>query len=86
MATERMTIEQMQEKFPNMWIFIVEPETHKGTTQLKSGVVQVSSKSRDEVYMASRKFKGNAAVRFTGNNAVRNQNPKLTSYRPRRLN
>ena len=86
MSGERMTVEQMEKEYPNKWLFIIEPETHEGTTQLKSGIVQVHSDSRDKVYEASRKFKGSAAVRWTGDDAAQRQRPKLTSYRPRNLN
>ena len=55
MGRKRMTVEEMEEKYPNMWLFIIKPENHEGTTQLKSGIVQLSDVSRDKVYEASRK-------------------------------
>ncbi len=64
MPRKKMTVEEMEEKYPNMWIFIVDPEYHEGTTQLKSGIVHTHDVSRDEVYEASRKYKDNAAIRF----------------------
>ncbi len=83
MARERLTVEQMEEKYPNKWLFIIKPKCHKGTTQLKSGIVQVESISREDVYNASRTFRGNAAIRFIGKLEASEQRPKMTSYRPR---
>lgn len=86
MSAERMTVERMEKEYPNKWLFIIEPETYEGTTKLKSGIVQVYSDSRDKIYEASRKFKGNAAVRFTGNDTAQRQRSKMTSYKPRNPN
>ena len=61
-----MTVEEMSKKYPNEWLFIIYPETRENTTHLVSGIVQVHSKSRDDVSEASRKFKGDAAIRWTG--------------------
>ena len=63
MSGERMTVEGIAEKYPNEWVFIIEPKTRENTTHLVSGIVQVHSKSRDDVSEASRKFKGDAAMR-----------------------
>ena len=81
-----LTVDEMEKKYPNEWLFIIEPECHEGTTQLKAGIVQVHDKSRDKIYEASRKFKGNAAIRFMGDDSAQRQRPKMTSYRPRNLN
>ena len=62
MIDERMTAEEMSKRYPNEWLFITAPKTRKNTTYLGSGGVQVHSKSRDDVYEASRKFKGEAAI------------------------
>lgn len=86
MSGEKMTVEEMSKKYPNEWLFIIQPKTRKNTTHLMSGIVQVHSKSRDDVYEASRKFKGDAAIRFTGNDTSQERRPKMTSYRPRNLN
>ena len=66
MIGERMTVEEMSKKYPNEWLFIIAPKTRENTTHLVSGIVQVHSKSRDDVYEASMRFKGDAAIRFTG--------------------
>ena len=44
MIGERMTVEEMLKKYPNEWLFIIDPETHENTTHLVSGIVQVHSK------------------------------------------
>ena len=85
MVAERMTVEEMSKKYPNEWLFIIEPKTRENTTHLVSGIVQVHSKSRDDVYEASRKFKGDAAIRWTGDDTSQEQSPKMPLYRPRNL-
>ena len=86
MSGERMTVEEMSKKYPNEWLFIIEPKTRKNTTHLVSGIVQVHSKSRDDVFEASRKFKGDAAIRFTGDDTPQEQKSKMPLYRPKNLN
>ena len=86
MIGERMTVEEMSKKYPNEWLFIIDPKTNENTTHLVSGIVQVHSKSRDDVYEASRKFKGDAAIRWTGDYTSQEQRPKMPLYRPRNLN
>jgi hypothetical protein len=86
MSGEKMTVEEMSKKYPNEWLFIIEPNTRKNTTHLVSGIVQVHSKSRDDVSEASRKFKGDAAIRWTGDDTSQERRPKMPLYRPRNLN
>ena len=86
MSGERMTVEEMSKKYPNEWLFIIEPNTRENTTHLVSGIVQVHSKSRYDVSEASRKFKEDAAIRWTGDDTSQERRPKMTSYRPRNLN
>ena len=76
----------MSKKYPNEWLFIIEPEIRENTTHLVSGIVQVHSKSRDDVYEASMKYKGDAAVRWTGDSTTQERRHKMTSYRCRNLN
>ncbi len=83
---ERMTVEEMSKKYPNEWLFIIEPKTRENTTRLVSGIVQVHSKSRDDVYEASRKFKGDAAIRWTSDDTSQEHRPKMPLYRPKNLN
>ena len=86
MIGERMTVEEMSKEYPNEWLFIIKPETRENTTHLVSGIVQVHSKSRNDVYEASRKFKGDAAIRFTGDYTPQEQRSKMPLYRLRNLN
>ena len=86
MISERMTVEEMSEKYPNEWLLIIEPKTRENTTHLVSGIVQVHSKSLDDVYKASRKFTDDAAIRRTGDDTSQEQRPKMPLYRPRNLN
>ena len=85
-----MTVEEMCKKYPNEWLLIIEPKTRVNTTHLVSGIVQVHSKSRDDVSETSRKFKGDAAIsaaiRWTDDDTSQEQRPKITSYGPRNLN
>ena len=86
MIRERMTVEEMPEKYPNEWLFIIRPKIRENMTHLVSGIVQVHSKSRDDVSEASRKFKGDAAIRFTGDDTPQEQKSKMPLYRPRNPN
>ncbi len=65
MSNERMTLEEMMEKYPDEWLFIVDCE-HSENTELLSGRVLVHSKSRADIYDASGYYKGGAAIRYTG--------------------
>ncbi len=62
---ERMTLDQMYEKFPNQWLFVVDPEISENT-ELLSGVVDLVSDSREEIMKASDIYDGDAAIRYTG--------------------
>ena len=86
MSGERMTVEEISEKYPNEWLFIIQPKIRENTTHLVSEIVQVHSKSRDDVSEASRKFKRDAAIKFTGNYTPQEQRPKMPLYRPRNTN
>lgn len=86
MSAERVTVEEMSKKYPNEWLFIIAPKTRKNTTHLVSGMVRVHSKSRDDVYEASRKFKGDAAIRWTGDYKSQERRSKVPLYRPKSLN
>lgn len=67
MSDKKMTVKEMAKKYPNEWLFIVEPTIGENTTHLVSGIVKVHSKSPEDVYEASRKFCRDAAKRFTVN-------------------
>lgn len=66
MKQERLTIEEMEQKYPDMWLFITDCEFSENT-KLVAGVVSVHSKSRDEINDVSSKYEGGAAIRYTGN-------------------
>lgn len=65
MSNKRMTLEDMTQKYPDEWLFIVDCE-HSASTELISGIVAVHSPSREVINKASAKYKGGAAIRYTG--------------------
>ncbi len=65
MSNERLTLEEMEQKYPDEWLFIIDCE-HSENTELLSGRVLVHSKSRADIYEASGHYKGGAAIRYTG--------------------
>ena len=65
MKQERLTLEEMRLKYPDQWLFITDCELC-GNSELIGGVVSVASKYRDQVFKASRDYKGSAAIRWTG--------------------
>ena len=65
-SARRMTIQEMEDKYPNQWLFIVDCEMNPETTQLVSGIVTVCSPSRRDVDKASGEYVGNAAIHYTG--------------------
>ena len=86
MIGEKVTVEETSKKYPNEWLFIIDPKTRENTTHLVSGIVQVHSKSLVDGSEASRKFKGDAAIRFTGDDTSQERSPKIPLYRPGNLN
>ena len=65
MKQERLTVAEMEQKYPDMWLFITDCEFSENT-KLVAGVVSVHSKSRDVINDASSKYEGGAAIRYTG--------------------
>ena len=65
MEQNRLSIEEMFAKYPDQWLFIVDCD-HDETTQLVSGVVAVHSPFRDVINDFSSKYKGGAAIRWSG--------------------
>ena len=65
MKPERLTLNEMMQKYPDQWLFIVDCE-HSESTELISGIVAVHSPSRDVINEASAEYKGGAAIRYTG--------------------
>ena len=65
MNNARLTIGEMVQQYPDQWLFIVDCK-HSASTELISGIVAVHSPSRDAIKKASAKYKGGAAIRYTG--------------------
>lgn len=87
MAPERLTTQEMVEKYPNQWLFIIEPAICEETDELISGIFQTHSSSRDDIHKVSKTFIGGAAIRFTGEWTTPKYQHKhrITSYRPTNL-
>ena len=85
MVLERLKTQEMVEKYPNQWLFIIEPEFCEETCELISGIVQVHSPSRDEIHKVSKEFIGGAAIRFTGEwtGPKYKRTHRITSYKPK---
>ncbi len=60
-----MTLEEMTEKYPNQWLFIIDCEISENT-ELLSGIVFAHSESRDDIHEVSGQYNGSAAIRYTG--------------------
>lgn len=73
MSNERLTLEEMEQKYPDEWLFIIDCEISENT-ELLSGVVTADSKSRADIYEASWHYKGGAAIHYTG------ELPKVMRY------
>ena len=65
MKQNRLSIEDIFAKYPDQWLFIVDCE-HDESAQLLSGVVAVHSPSRDVIDDFSARYKGGAAIRWSG--------------------
>lgn len=65
MSNERLTLDEMEQRYPDEWLFIVDCE-HSENTELLSGRVLVHSKSETDIHEASMQYKGSAAIRYTG--------------------
>ena len=65
MTNERITLEEMEEKSPDEWLFIGDCE-YSENTELLSRCVLVHSPSRADIYDASSRYKGGAAICYTG--------------------
>ena len=63
---KRLTRDEMVEKYPDQWLFIVDPEINNETSELISGIVTAHSDLRDNVYSELRTLKGGAIIRYTG--------------------
>ena len=59
MPNERMTLEEIEQKYPDEWLFIVDCAISENT-ELLLGIVAVHSKSRKDIHDALRHYKGGA--------------------------
>jgi hypothetical protein len=65
MTNERLTLQEMEHKYPDEWLLIVDCELSENT-ELLSGRVVVHGKSREDVYDALTHYKGGVATHYTG--------------------
>ncbi len=65
MTNERLTLEEMEQKYPDEWLLIVDCEISENT-ELLSGRVAVHSKFRADVHDALMHYKGAVATHYTG--------------------
>ncbi|MDE0396293.1 MAG: hypothetical protein OXL96_00660 [Candidatus Poribacteria bacterium] len=64
MTNERLTIQEIEQKYPDAWLLIVDCEISENT-ELLSGVVAVHSKSREDIHDALIDYKGQVAIHST---------------------
>jgi hypothetical protein len=63
---EVMKIDEIEARFPDEWILVIDPETGPDL-KVRSGVVAAHSKDRDEVYRTAKSLKPKrSAVWFNG--------------------
>lgn len=65
-TSERLTLDEMIDQYPDQWLFIVDPEINNETSELISGIVTAHSDLRDDVYSELRTLTGGAVIRYTG--------------------
>ena len=63
---ERLTLNEMVEKYPDQWLFIVDSEINNETSELILGIVTAHSDLRDDVYSELRPLTSGAIIRYTG--------------------
>jgi hypothetical protein len=65
-TSERLTIKQMEKRYPSEWILIVDPETDD-SDEVVAGKVVFHSKDRDEMYREAIKIDAKViATHYTG--------------------
>ena len=64
MTNERLTIQEIEQKYPDEWLLIVDCEISENT-ELLSGIVVVHSKSREDIHDALTDYKGQVAIYST---------------------
>lgn len=64
--SEVLKIDEIEARFPDEWILVIDPETGPDL-KVRSGVVAAHSKDRDEVYQTAKSLKPKrSAVWFNG--------------------
>ena len=76
MTNERMTLEEIEKKYPDEWLLIVDCEINENT-ELLSGVVAVHSKSRKDIHDALMNHKGRVAIHSTRMSIERSFKPVI---------
>ena len=64
MTNKRLTLQEMEQKYPDAWLLIVDCEISENT-ELLSGRVAVHSKSREDIHDALMYYKGRVAIHST---------------------
>ena len=64
MTNERLTIQEIERKYPDEWLLIVDCEISENT-ELLSGVVAAHSKSREDIHDALVDYNGQVAIHST---------------------
>ena len=64
MTNQRLTIQEIEQKYPDEWLLIVDCEI-SANTELLSGIVAVHSKSREDIHDALINYKGRVAIHST---------------------
>ena len=65
MTSERLTLQEMEEKYPDEWLLIVDCEINE-RTELLSGKVVAHSKHRKDIRDVSGHYMGHIATHYTG--------------------
>ena len=64
MTNERLTIQEIEQEYPDEWLLIIDCEISENT-ELLSGVVAVHNKSREDIHDALIDYKGQVAIHST---------------------
>ncbi len=59
-------LDEMIKKYPDQWLFFVDPEINNESSELISGIVTAHSDFRDDVYSELSTLIGGAIIRYSG--------------------
>ncbi len=62
---ERLEVHEIQKKYPDEWVLIIEPETDE-LLHIRSGIVVMHSPKRREIYAKLQKYPERRAIYYTG--------------------